>query len=250
MKIRVELHTHTRYSQDSLLNKWFYLLMLKMKKINVIGITDHNEINGALEFKKFLERFDIKVIVGEEIFSSKGEIIGLFLTKKIDEGKSPRETMKEIKKQGGLVYIPHPYDEKRYKTVLPEEEIEKNLDLIDIIEMHNGRNIKQCFSDYQLNIANKFNKTKSVGSDAHTFFELGRNYNIIESFSNQKEFLTNLNNSSFVKKDCIKLAHDVTKIVKIIKLFRKGKINEIYRIINKRYRRSERQVSPENRTRF
>src|SRR5690606_3298386 len=102
----------------------------KVKKIDIVGITDHNEIKGAQEFKKFLEKFGIKVIVGEEIFSSKGEIIGLFLSEKIEPGMSPRDTMLEIKKQGGLVYIPHPYDEKRYKTVLAEEEIEKNSDLI------------------------------------------------------------------------------------------------------------------------
>ena len=65
----------------------------------------------------------------KKYFSSKGEIIGLFINEKISPGKSPRDTMLEIKKQGGIVYIPHPYDEKRYKTVLVEEEIQKNLDL-------------------------------------------------------------------------------------------------------------------------
>ncbi|WP_217579010.1 PHP domain-containing protein, partial [Mesorhizobium sp. GbtcB19] len=99
----------------------FYLLMLKLRKINVVAITDHDEIEGALKFKPFLEKHSIRVIIGEEIFSSKGEIIGLFINKKISPGKSPRDSMFEIKQQGGIVYIPQPYGEKRYKTVLVEE---------------------------------------------------------------------------------------------------------------------------------
>jgi predicted metal-dependent phosphoesterase TrpH len=250
MKIRVELHTHTQYSHDSLLNKWFYLLMLKLKRIKVVGITDHNEIEGAIKFKKFLERFGIRVIVGEEIFSSKGEIIGLFLKEKIAPGKSPRETMLEIKKQGGVVYIPHPYDEKRYKTVLPEEEIAKNLDLIDIIEVHNGRNIKDYFSHKQLEIATKYKKIQSIGSDAHTFFELGRNYNEMEEFVDKNDFLESLKYASYVKKNCIQISHHVTKFVRIIKLIRKGQFNEIFRIINKRYRRSKQAAGTENKSGF
>lgn len=237
MKIRVELHTHTHYSQDSLLNKWLYLVMLKLRRIKVVGITDHNEVEGAIKFKKFLEHFGIRVIIGEEIFSSKGEIIGLFLKEKIEPNKSPRETMLEIKKQGGVVYIPHPYDEKRYKTVLPEKEIARNLDLIDIIEVHNGRNIKDYFSRKQLEIGYKYKKIQSVGSDAHIFFELGRNYNIVESFIDKDDFLESMKYACFVKKKCIKISHQITRIVKLIKLARGGEFNEIFRIINKRYGR-------------
>jgi predicted metal-dependent phosphoesterase TrpH len=235
MKIRLEVHTHTKYSHDSSLNKWLYLFMLKIRKINTIAITDHNEISGAIEFKDFLERYGINVIIGEEIFTNKGEVIGLFLSQKIEPGKSVRDTILEIKKQGGIVYIPHPYDEKRYKTVLPEEEIKNNIDLIDIIEIHNGRNICSYFSDHQLSIANKYpSALKLVGSDAHTFIELGRNYNIIEQFNTPEEFISNLKTVFFVKKDCIKFAHEITRIVRFIKLLRKGDFNELQRIINRK----------------
>jgi predicted metal-dependent phosphoesterase TrpH len=247
MKVRVELHTHTNFSHDSLLNKWFYLLMLKLRKINVIGITDHNEIMGAIKFKNFLEKFNIRVIVGEEIFSDKGEIIGLFLKEKIKLGLSPRETMLAIKEQGGIVYIPHPYDKKRYKTVLVEEEIKNNVDLIDIIEMHNGRNVEEYYSQNQLEIAEKYEKVKSVGSDAHTFIELGRNYNIMEDFNNELEFLENLQAGKYNKRSCIQLSHQITKFARVIKLLRKGQINEIYRIIHKKYNRRKQQIGPEGK---
>ncbi|MGG0464507.1 PHP domain-containing protein [Priestia aryabhattai] len=243
MEIKVELHTHTKYSHDSLLNKWMYLLMLKIKKINVVAITDHNEIKGAKKFQPFLEKYGIKVILGEEVFSTRGEIIGLFLNKKIPAGLSPRETMVRIKEQGGIVYIPHPYDEKRYKTVLAEEEIRANNDLIDIIEVHNGRNIKPYFSDNQLAIAQKYRKVMSVGSDAHTIFELGRNYNVMKEFDNGLEFYNSLKEARFVKKECLQIAHSITKVDRVIRMIRKGNFNELFRIINKRYSRKYKKAS-------
>lgn len=237
MAVKVELHTHTKYSHDSLLNKWFYLIMLKLRNIHTVAITDHNEIKGAVEYREFLKKFNISVIVGEEIFTQSGEVIGLFLHNKIEPGLCVRETLLQIKNQGGLVYIPHPYDKKRYKTVLPEIELKKNLDLIDIIEIHNGRNIHASYSEQQLAIANKFPHVyQLVGSDAHTFIELGRNYNLMEEFSTKEEFLHHLKNVKHIKKECLKTAHEVTKLVRLITLFKKGNFNEIYRVINTRIR--------------
>ena len=235
-KIRVEVHTHTKYSKDSMLGKYLYLIMLKVRKIDIIAITDHNTIKGGMEYKKFLEKYGIRVIVGEEVFTTKGEIIGLFLEKEILAGLSPEETIKEIKEQNGIVYIPHPYDEKRYRTVLPVEEIEKNIEDIDIIECHNGRNIREEFSIKQEEIANRYNKLKMVGSDAHIFFELGRNFNIIKNFSSKEEFLSNLKEIEFSKKSCIQISHQLTKIVRIIKLLLKGEISEVFRIIRRKYK--------------
>lgn len=236
-KLRVEVHTHTKYSKDSILGKYLYLIMLKIRKIDVIAITDHNTIKGGVEYKKFLEKYGIRVIVGEEIFTTKGEIIGLFLENEIPAKLSPEETIKKIKKQNGIVYIPHPYDEKRYKTVLPIDEIEKNIKEIDIIECHNGRNISQNFSIKQEGIADKYKKLKMVGSDAHIFFELGRNFNIIENFNSKEEFLKNLQTIEFNKRKCIKISHQLTKIVRLIKLLMEGEISEIFRIVRRKYKR-------------
>lgn len=244
MKIKFEVHTHTKYSHDSLLNKWFYLMVLKLRGIRVVAITDHNEIIGAIKFRDFLEKYNIQVIVGEEVFTESGEIIGLFLHRKIDAGLSVRQTMLEIKEQGGIVYIPHPYDEKRYRTVLPESEINKNIDLIEIIEVHNGRNVDRSFSEKQLSIAEKFPSVhRLVGSDAHTFFELGRNYNLIEKFNTTEEFYLNLKNVTHIKNDCIQLSHQITKLVRLVKLLRECKFHEIYRIINRRCARSKQKTS-------
>ena len=140
--LKAEFHVHTRCSKDSMLGKYFILLICKIKKINCIAITDHNEIEGALKYRKLLQKYNIQVIIGEEIFTSDGEIIGLFLKEKISPKLSVKETIKQIKNQDGLVYVPHPYDEKRKKTVLKEEYIKEFSKEIDVIEIHNGRNIE------------------------------------------------------------------------------------------------------------
>ncbi|MEK4424506.1 PHP domain-containing protein [Solibacillus sp. FSL K6-1523] len=228
MKKRFEVHTHTAYSHDSLLNKWLYLFMLKRRGIDVVAITDHNEIAGALRYRKFLEKYNIAVVIGEEIFTEKGEVIGLFLQEKIEPGLPVRETMLQIRRQGGLVYIPHPYDEQRYQTVLPEIEISKNIDLIDLIEIHNGRNSESYFSEKQFLIAKKYPKLQRlVGSDAHTFFELGRNYNLIPNFRNAEQFMRSVPSVVHVKQPCIPQAYKVTKWVTAIKKLRQGHFTEV-----------------------
>ena len=234
--MKAEFHVHTRYSKDSIMPLWLLFVVCKLKHIKCIAITDHNEIAGALKFKQKYQKYGINVIIGEEIFTSDGEIIGLFLTKKIPAYLTALETISEIKKQHGLIYIPHPYDEKRYKTVIDASVLEKIADEVDFIECHNGRNIKKEFSDKQNDICNKYNKTKIVGSDAHTFIELGRNYLVINGCSKER-LKDEVANAKFIKKRCLKIAHFITKISKFIKLLLKGDINELCRIINRKIKR-------------
>lgn len=237
-KYKIEFHVHTSESKDSLLSNAFLFLMCKIKGIDCIAITDHNEIKNALKIKKIFEKRRIKVIVGEEIFTKDGEIIGLYLAKKILPGLSLKDTVKEIKRQNGLVYIPHPYDEKRHKSVIKFDYIKEIASDVDFIECHNGRNIKRKFTSKQEKIADLLNLRKIVGSDAHTFYEIGRNYCIVDSIE-KKDLITEIQNAVFVKKECINFAHFNTKIVKIIKLIKGGKWNELSRIINKKLKRNK-----------
>lgn len=229
-KVRAEFHVHTRFSKDSILNKYFLLLMCKIKKINLLAITDHNEIRGALKYKSFFLKHKIEIIVGEEIMTTNGEIIGLYLEKKISPNLSVKKTIDEIRKQGGLVYLPHPYDEKRYKTVLDKECQKKYKNEIDFIEVHNGRNIKEDFDKRQEEIQKKLNITPIIGSDAHTFFEVGRNYVELE-YNGKENLVESINKASFHKRKCILFAHKVTKLARIIKMIESGDISGIFRIV-------------------
>lgn len=238
--MKTELHIHTRYSHDSLLCINLIGLICKIKKINCVAICDHNTISGGITAKKILPRFGIEVIVGEEIFTKSGEIIGLFLSSNIPAGLSASETVREIKEQGGLVYIPHPYDEKRHKTVISREALVDIAEFVDLIEIHNGRNITQIFSEVQKEIAQKYmNKQKTAficGSDAHIFFELGRNYIVSEKFDcgNPALFKEALMSSKMVTAKNQSVSHKITKIIRLIKLIVNGDVNELFGIISRK----------------
>ncbi len=233
---KVEFHVHSIASKDSFLNRYLMLFMAKLKKIDCLAITDHNEVKFAMKNKDFFEKRKVKIIVGEEIFTQDGEVIGLFLTKKIQPNLTAEDTIKEIREQGGLVYIPHPYDEKRQKTVLKEECIESLSGEIDLIEKHNGRNISETFSKKQNELAEKYGLRKVVGSDAHIFYELGRNYCMLEKVD-KENLLYSLEKGVFHERKFIKIAHFNTKLVKLLKLLMKGDIDEICRVINRKFKR-------------
>ena len=170
--------------------------------------------------------------------TSQGEVIGLFLRDEIPSGLSCNETIDLIKKQNGIVYIPHPYDEKRSKTVLVEECIKNNAYRIDCIECYNGRNISESYGFKQNDIADKYGLTKVIGSDAHTIWEIGRNYMLVDCLPDSPEhFKKAIENAYFHKKKCLKISHKITKLVKFIRMMEKRNFNEIYRIINKRFRK-------------
>lgn len=236
-KMKVELHCHTRYSDDSILS--LRLLYRKCKKENIkyIAITDHNSIKGAKLFSKYCADHggDVNVIIGEEIMTSEGEIIGLFLKEKIEPGLSVEKTIYQIKCQNGVVYVPHPYDEKRYRTVLNENAIERNKSQIDCIECHNGRNISEQYSIKQNEIADKYHLNKVIGSDAHTLLEIGRNYNEVSIEPIDKDhFLEAIKNAKHCTASCLIIAHKITKIAKMITYIQRGNYDEIFRVINRR----------------
>lgn len=243
--MKLEMHVHTRYSQDSIMFLSVLYLMCKIKGISCIAITDHNTIKGAVKFKeKFGYRINkkgkrkgIQVIIGEEIMTTCGEIIGLFINEEIKPGMSPDKTIAAIREQGGIVYVPHPYDEKRSKTVMAFEDIKRNRGYIDFIECYNGRNISKEYGVKQNSIADKLKIVKVVGSDAHTIFEVGRNYMEVSEFKNKDEFIMAISKASIITRPCLKICHQLTKVDRVIKFVLKGDFKGLFRIINKKVRR-------------
>lgn len=156
--------------------------------INCLAVTDHTTIEGALRLKEIAS---FPIIVGEEILTTGGEIIGLFLTTEIPGGLSPEETVRRIKSQGGLVCIPHPYDALRlsasrdsmFESLMPE---------IDIIEVFNARCLLPSATDKAWQLAQKYGKPMSAGSDAHSPQEIGNAYVEMPPFSDKETFITSL----------------------------------------------------------
>mgnify|MGYP001594674004 CR=1 FL=1 len=213
-KIKVELHVHTKYSYDCSISYKDLIAKCIQKNIDVVAVTDHNQIEGALRLQKIAP---FKVIVGEEILSKEGEIIGLFLKKFIPSGLSMSQTIREIKHQGGFVYLPHPFDTTTRKTAIKGNSLVLNVDDIDIIEVFNGRTIKPWDNLKSERFANEKGKTMCIGSDAHTKYELGRNYIYIDNFSNQNGFLESLSSAKFKKSIVIPWVFLLTKYHRFMK---------------------------------
>lgn len=153
-----------------------------------IAVTDHNELRGALELQK---RAPFVVIPGEEIKTTQGEIIGLFLHEWIPPGLPPGETIARIRAQGGLVYVPHPFDEVRGSRLRREALIQITPD-VDILEVYNARNALPSYNTRALQYAQEHGLLAGAGSDVHTLSEYGRAYVDIPPFSGPDDFLTSM----------------------------------------------------------
>ena len=176
--LRLDLHMHTCFSPDSLMKPEKLVSRCLETGLNCIAITDHKTIDGALEVRRLAP---FRVIIGEEIKSGGGEIIGLFLEEAIDSGLSPLETVKRIKEQGGLVAIPHPFDHFR-RSVIKREALQEVLPYVDIVEVFNARNTLQGDNRKALELALEHDILTSAVSDSHTRREVGRTYVEIPDF--------------------------------------------------------------------
>lgn len=186
--IKADLHIHTGYSPDCSTPLAKIIERCLKIGINCVAITDHNTIAGALDMKRLAP---FKVIVGEEIYTSTGEVIGYFLSEEIPKGLTAEETAIRIKRQGGAVCIPHPFDSFR-PSALQQQSLEKLLPYIDIIEVFNSRLLLRRHAARAEHFAQAHGLLSSAGSDAHTAYELGNAYVEMPDFNNKDQFLAAL----------------------------------------------------------
>ena len=187
-RIDVDLHMHTDHSHDCATPVEVLLATPRVGGLGAIAVTDHNEISGALEAASKAAEFGVKVIVGEEVkTASQGEVIGLFLTEKIPRGLTMAETVAEIKRQGGLVYVPHPFD--RMHAVPDYEHLLEILDDVDAIEIYNPRVAIGSFNEEAERFAAKYRIVAGAGSDSHVAQGLGSVRISMPDFDGPEEFL-------------------------------------------------------------
>jgi len=161
------------------------------RRRRAIAVTDHNEVSGAVEAQALSADYGVKVIVAEEVkTASQGEVIGLFLTEKIPRGLTLEETVAEIKRQGGLVYVPHPFD--RMHAVPDYEHLLKIVDDVDAIEVYNPRVAIGSFNEEAVRFAGKYRIPGGAGSDAHVAQGLGAVRIRMRDFDGPEEFLESL----------------------------------------------------------
>lgn len=183
--IKADLHVHTCYSIDCVTPLERIVERCLKLGINCIAVADHGTITGALKLKEIAP---FKIIVAEEILTSAGELMGLFLTEEVPRGLSPQETIAQIRSQGGLVGIPHPFGRSplRNSNKLISGEV---LSQVDIIEAYNSRTPFPNSDARAWKLAIEQGKTASAGSDAHTLGEIGRAYVEMPEFDGPEDFL-------------------------------------------------------------
>jgi glycosyltransferase involved in cell wall biosynthesis len=194
--IDVDLHMHTDHSYDCATPVEVLLAEARAKGLGAIAVTEHNEISGALEAAAKAK--GIKVIVGEEVkTASQGEVIGLFIKEKIPRGMTLQETIAEIKRQGGLVYVPHPFD--RMHSVPDYKHLLDVVDDIDLIEVFNPRVAIAEFNEEAVRFAAKYRMVAGAGSDAHVPQGLGSVRIRMRDFDGPEQFLESLRGADIIR---------------------------------------------------
>jgi predicted metal-dependent phosphoesterase TrpH len=176
--LALEFHCHTVASKDSLTRPLDLIKAARRKKIDRLVITDHNSIAGARAARLLASEL---IIIGEEIMTTKGEILAAFVQEEIPARLSPQETIKLLKEQGAFISVSHPFDELR-KGGWQEEDLLEILPFVDAIEVFNSRCMFSRFNRRARKFAEEHNIAGTVGSDAHAAFEVGRSVLLVDPF--------------------------------------------------------------------
>ena len=176
--LAVEFHCHTIASKDSLTRPRELVDACRRKGIDRVVVTDHNTIAGARAAQALDPRL---VIVGEEILTTRGEVLAAFVTEEIPAGLSPQETIRRLKDQGVFIGVSHPFDRFR-EGGWREDDLLEILPHVDAIEVYNSRCMLPLFNRQARRFAQEHNVAGTVGSDAHAAFELGRSVLLLDQF--------------------------------------------------------------------
>ncbi len=187
--VRVDLHSHTMWSGDSTTTPDELAEAVAGAGIDVLCITDHNTIDGAL---RLAGELPCRVVVGEELRTHAGELIGLFLTERLPFGLAPHDLAARIREQGGLVYVPHPFDPMRHN--LREAELVEltRAGLVDAVEVLNAKTSLGHLNERARSFADEHDLAAGAGSDAHVPEAFGAAYVEVPDFDGPASFLDSL----------------------------------------------------------
>ncbi|MET0562761.1 MAG: PHP domain-containing protein, partial [Gaiellaceae bacterium] len=167
--------------------------------LGAIAVTDHNVFGGAREAVEQARGRDLVVIPGEEVKTAdQGEVIGLFLSEEIPRGLSFGETVDAIRAQGGIVYLPHPFD--RLHAIPEPATLHRHLAQVDVFEVYNARLLFEAYNDEALRFARKYDLTMGAGSDAHVLQGVGTGAVRMRAFDGPDEFLASLRTAHVLRR--------------------------------------------------
>jgi predicted metal-dependent phosphoesterase TrpH len=194
-----DLHLHTSWSHDCQIPVADLLDQAEEQGLGAIAVTDHNVFGGALEAAELARDRDLVVIPGEEVKTEdQGEVIGLFLTEEIPRGQSFGETVAAIRAQGGIVYLPHPFD--RLHAIPEPATLHRHLAEVDVLEVYNARLLFEAYNDEALRFARKYGLAMGAGSDAHVLQGVGTGAVRMRAFEGPEDFLVSLRTAQVLRR--------------------------------------------------
>ena len=197
--ILCDLHMHTSWSNDCSIDVAELLDHAEAEELGAIAVTDHNVFGGALEAVELARGRELVVVPGEEVKTeSQGEVIGLFLQREIPRGMPFADTVAEIKAQGGIVYLPHPFD--RMHAIPEPTTLHRHLGDIDVFEVYNARLLFEAYNDEALRFARKYGLAMGAGSDAHVLQGVGTGAMRMRRFDGPEEFLLSLRTAQVLRR--------------------------------------------------
>ncbi len=215
----LEFHCHTYASKDSLTRPANLVKAARRKGLDQLVITDHNSIAGALEAQAIDPQL---VIVGEEIMTTKGEILAAYVKEEIPPFLSPQETIARLKIQGAFISVSHPFDEMR-SGGWQENDLLQIIPFVDAIEIYNSRCMKPRFNRLAGEFAKKHNLAGTVGSDAHAAFEVGRSVLLLDPFTGSEGMRAVIRKAKFRVKRSPWWFHLISRFASINKKLRSAK---------------------------
>jgi predicted metal-dependent phosphoesterase TrpH len=168
--VKAEFHCHTSYGKDSLIKIQDLVITCDNKGIQKLVVTDHNMISGALQAQKLDPH---RFIIGEEIMTQQGELLGMFIKEKIPAGLSPLKTIEILRSQGAFISVSHPFDALR-KGHWETNDLLNIVPYIDAIEVFNSRCLLPQYNMHAKSFAQRNKLLGTVGSDAHSIVEVGK----------------------------------------------------------------------------
>ncbi|MFZ4515679.1 MAG: PHP-associated domain-containing protein [Acidimicrobiia bacterium] len=186
-RVRVDCHTHTCYSGDAVTTIEEFAAQLESLALDVVCVTDHHSVRGAYELRAL--GLSTRIVIGEEIRSREGEIIGLFLHERISPGMSLADTVQAIREQGGVTYVPHPFDPARRPLRTDALYAACANGWIDVIEVFNAKTADPNDNSRARDCADTFGVGMGAGSDAHDRRAIGAAYVELSDFDDPQSFL-------------------------------------------------------------
>ena len=197
--IVADLHMHTNWSHDCSIEPAALVAHAESEGLGAIAVTDHNVFGGALETVELARNRRLTVIAGEEVKTDRdGEVIGLFLREEIPRGMTFADTVAAIREQGGVVYVPHPFD--RMHAIPSPATLHRHLPEIDVLEAYNARLLFDAYNDEALRFARKYGLLQGAGSDAHVLPGVGTGGLRMRRFDGAEEFLLSLRTATVLRR--------------------------------------------------